>query len=625
MKRGAVFLPFRILPAVTVALVLCSCVSEAPREIPVEIPDLGNVIEQKPAIATDLSDAVTAVPFLDGYKPAGTSPMSLLPRTKDGGFELTDSGCFAMEVKSYCLAHAKCSPGSDHGAMYAPLRGPRADIVHNVLCRAGQHPEISQGDIQSLLWAITSRTRIKDLAPEIRQAADTLLTRSEIRRLNGGALGLIPDEVMDEAMARLPEEAQRALETEAQLRQMLSSAESTYEEIERAAVVTERPSDEQTVPRGRWSLHPDGMFVRYCPHGFSRTLITLYVPERFRIERDDKGRITSLADGRGNVIVTEYDDTIEPMTVPGEPGLRAYAFRSVRFVSLDVTKASKKFCPLVTSLADMLVVSEWNGQGWVFCGVPTGRGRPAAGSGRFAGLKERYEWSKTHTEELGDLVEGLRTLRGRGARVSISDKGMAEIMSLAQYAAALEQVIGAKPANADRWLESPVGVVKRAWQSAVCTQLAPSASRRAYLGQQQALARALEALGGRGGTLAGSTRAPCACTAPLAEALLAAAALGQTGGAGGHGSFNPGGGSHASGNADQPVGDSNDPSDLDTSCANAYKKEKDEAFDRYLKCTANCLMMESFDESWTCHLNCTANYEAEKELARRRAQECLEK
>lgn len=611
MRRLIALLSF---PAAIIALVLCSCVSQAPHEIPVEIPELGHVIEHDPAITTSLSDAVTAVPFLDGYKPPGTSPMSLLPRTEDGAFELTDSGHFAFEAKSYCLAHGKCSPGSDHGAMYAPLRGARADIVHNVLCRAGNHPDILQSDIQSLLWAITSRTRIRDLAPRIRQAADTLLTRSEIRRLNGGALGLIPDEILDEAVERLPPDAQRVLEAEAQLREMLSSAESTYEELEEIAVVLDRPPDADTVPRGRWSFHPDGYFIRYCPHGYSRTRITLYVPERFRVERDDKGRITSLADWRGNVIVTEYDDTIEPAAVPGEPGLRAYAFRSIRFVCLDASKASAKFCPLVTTPADMMVLSEWKGEGWVFCGVPAGRGRAADGSGRFAGLKDRYEWSKAHQDELQNLVKGLKQLRGRRARVAISKEGMDEIMSLAHYAVAIEQAIGASPADAEKWLESPVGVVKRAWQSAVCAQLAPARSQRASVRLYRP-----------GVTWVGPARAPCACTAPLAEVLLTAAAFGQTGGSGGHGSFNPGGGSHTSGNADQPVGDSNDGSDMDNSCAEAYKKEIDEAFDRYVKCSANCLMMESADEGWTCILNCNANYEAEKELARRRAQECLGK
>ncbi len=626
MKRAV--LVWSSLVIAGVVLALCSCVSRVPREVPVEIPSLEQVFEPKPALTTTLSDAVTAVPFLDDYKPAGASPMSLLARTMDGAFELTHSGHFMFEAKSYCLAAGKRSPSSERGAVYAPLKGPRADVVQNVLRRAGKHPEIPQHDIQTLLWAITSRTKIKDLSPDIRRAANKLLTRSEINRLNGGALGMIPDEVMDRALEKLPLAARQVVEAEARLREMLSDAESTYEELEAVAVLFERPSDdEDAVPRGRWSFHPDGYFVRYCPRGYSRTLITLYVPERFRIERDEKGRITSLADWRGNVIVTEYDDTIEPITVPGEPGLRGYVFRSVRFVCLDASKAGTKFCPLTTTPADMMLLSEWKDTGWVFCGVPEGRGRPVTASGRFADLRGRYERSKAHVEELEDLVEGLRTLRGRRARVAISDEGMDEVMSLAHYAAALEQAVGGSPANAEKWLESPVGVVKRAWQSAVCAQLAPAGSRRASSGQRRdiGLVRIAAACRRLGRTPVGLRRAPCACTAPLVEGLLTAAALGQTGsGSGGHGSFSPAGGGHASGSGDQPVGDSNDGSDMDTSCAEAYKKEMDEAFDRYAKCTADCLMMESADEGWTCVLNCGANYDAEKELCRRRAQECLE-
>ena len=35
----------------------------------------------------------------------------------------------------------------------------------------------------------------------------------------------------------------------------------------------------QEVPSGRWSLHPDGYYVRYLPQGYSHTLVQIWVPQ----------------------------------------------------------------------------------------------------------------------------------------------------------------------------------------------------------------------------------------------------------------------------------------------------------------------------------------------------------
>ena len=32
------------------------------------------------------------------------------------------------------------------------------------------------------------------------------------------------------------------------------------------------------VPMGRWSLHPDGYYVRYLPRGYSYTVVEVWVP-----------------------------------------------------------------------------------------------------------------------------------------------------------------------------------------------------------------------------------------------------------------------------------------------------------------------------------------------------------
>ncbi len=626
-----------MLAAVCVAVLLCSCISTGPVELPVEVPSLESILEPKPALTTGVSDAVTGVPFLDDYTPAGATPMSVLPRTRDGGFELTESGHFAFQAKSYCLVPGKRSPSSEHGAQYAPIKGPRADVVRNVLQRCWKYPEIAQEDIQTLLWAIVSRAKIKDLPRDVRQAANKLLTRKEISRLNGGALGRIPDELMDEALERLPPAAREPFEAQARLREMLTEAGRTYEELEEAAVLFGEPPGEESdrPPRGRWSFHPDGYFVRYCPFGYTRTLITLYVPEPFEIERDERGRIVSLADWHGNVIVTEYDDTIEPATVAGDAGLRGYAFRSVRFVCLDASKRGSEGGTVRagTALAELFHVTEWKDTGWVFCGVPDGRGRPDAGSDRFADLKERYDWCTRHTKELRALEAGLKTLSGRCHGARLGRDGMEEAMSLAHYAVALQKAMGESPANADKWPESPVGVVKRAWQSAVCRHLGDSGSGQALRqeggGMAGLLAHPAGGLKAGGGRIVSGLLGYTPSAPPL-EWLLAASALGHTGsGSGGHGSFNPAGGAHASGAEDQPDGDSGDGTGMDNTCAKQYRECMHKALGDLLVCKSTCFLIEietiaGYADYLFCFADCRVLYKLDKLLCQHEAQRCLE-
>lgn len=434
----------------TVFLVQCAGVPK--------IPGLENILKREPPVTTSLSDAVSEVPFLDDYDPDGAIPMSVLPRTPEGGFVLGHPGHFIFEAKSYCLSPGKYSPSGKDGYLYAPLKGPWADIVRDILQRSVNHAQIPQRDIQVLLWAIISRTKISDMSREMQQTAAKLLTPEEIFKINGGALGLIPEELLQKALDKLPPQARQVLEAEARLREMLTEARATYEELERVAVrfgSHPRGEGSREVPRGRWSFHPDGFFIRYFPRGYTRMLIELYVPEPFQIERDQRGRITLIADSHGNRIETDYDDAIEPSSILGEPSLKAYAFRSIRFEGLDPDNPGEK------------LRTEWTNVGWTFLGVPTGEGRIRASSERFSGFKGRYEWAKTHKGELNNLEDGLKKLLGRAASQGISQRGMEEITALGHYLIALKEAISSSGTERKDWGLDHVNLVKRAWQSAV--------------------------------------------------------------------------------------------------------------------------------------------------------------
>lgn len=439
-------------------------------KIPKKIPGLDKILKSKPALTTSIEDAVTEVPFLDDFNPEGATPMTVHPRTKEGGFVLEYPGNYMFECQSYCLRAGTYAPGEGRegrGYLYAPLKGPQADIIRHILKRSYLHPEIPQQDIQVLLWAVIARTKIKNMSTKVQLTAAKLLTPEEIFRVNGGALGLIPKKLMDAAFENLPPAARRVIEAEARLRDLLTEAHSSYEELERVAVLQGDPPFEEgdrEIPLGRWSFHPDGYFIRYFPRGYQRMLIELNVPEPVHVEKDGRGRITLIADGRGNRIETSYDDTIEPLSIPGDPAIKGYAFRSIRFERLDPENPREK------------LRSEWNDVGWTFQGVPAGRKYADASSGRFSDFKERYEWAERHKKELDDLYEGIKILGKKTVSQRLSQDNLEEIMAFAHYAIALKKAVGGE---AYRRID-PVSLAKSAWQAMIPRYVSTSKARLVF-------------------------------------------------------------------------------------------------------------------------------------------------
>jgi len=431
-------------PSILVGLLLATSIAFL-----VQCAGVPKILKGEPPITTSLSDAVTEVPFLDDFDPKYPISMTTLPRDPKGGF-LLPPGLFRLNAQSYCLHAGKYVPGGGDGYLYAPLKGPRSGIIGNILQRSVGHPEVTQRDIQALLWAILSRTKISDMSYEMQLTAAKLLKPEEILEVNGGALGLIPEKLLEKAFAKLPPQVRQVLEAEARLREMLTEARATYEELERVAVqFGDAPLGEgsREVPVGRWSYHPDGYFIRYFPAGYSRTLIQIYVPEPFHIERDQLGRITLIADDKGNRIETEYDDTIRALKVPRDRAVKGYAFRLIRFVH----------CKIVPPEVVLDLEARWDSVGWTLVGVPSGKARKKPGSGRFADLAERYEWAITHKNQLNKLDEQF------APKGSIRD-----VIDLGHYAVALAKAISVDQGREIRWATNHIDLVKKAWQYALC-------------------------------------------------------------------------------------------------------------------------------------------------------------
>ncbi|MBI1723780.1 MAG: hypothetical protein HYR48_07725 [Gemmatimonadetes bacterium] len=247
-----------------------------------ESVDPRRLLESPPPITTNLDDAVWAVDSLDSHNPnpGVFSPLTALARGPHGGFVLRP-GHFAMQAQSYCLKAGTHGPGGGDGYLYAPPRGPAEDQVMSIVRNSVQHPGIHQHDIQLLLWAIIARAKFENLQPNLKAVAAQLLTPQQVLTLNRSAWELAGP-ALEQAMASLPEPAQQVLRAESQLRDMLTSASSSFEDMERVAVlagVAPRGEGSRDVPSGRWSRHPDGYYMRYLPAGYSSTRVEVWVPE----------------------------------------------------------------------------------------------------------------------------------------------------------------------------------------------------------------------------------------------------------------------------------------------------------------------------------------------------------
>jgi hypothetical protein len=422
--------------------------------IPVKIPGLDRLMNpNNDPITTSIADALTEVPFLDSYNPEQGALVGLVPRGPKGMINMLP-GLWEGTFESFCLHAGTYGPTQGDGYLYAPLKGPLAPTLSDILDNAADHPEIPQQDVQALIWALLARTKVSDCPPNLQQAAQTLMTKDEIDKCNGGALGKIPPEVLDKVMGSLPPAAQQVLHAEDTIRGMLTgAAQVPYDQLEKVAVLQgdcAPPQGSRDVPEGRWSYHPDGFFVRFFPSSYQRTRRQWYYPERFAVEADEKGRITAIEDPQGVRVETTYDDTAGALTYAGDGATKGYAFASIKITGPDAQQPAR-----------MKTVEVAN-RGWVMVGAPGGKGGAGQAGERFDGAQDRYNWAVQQWKDLASLNGQMAKLHPK--RVAPRPADLGNLMDLASYAEGLREAVAADSDEA-KWDLAQLGVVYRMWMS----------------------------------------------------------------------------------------------------------------------------------------------------------------
>lgn len=302
--------------------------------------DLGDLVRKMPSLdrfmtnrplETTFDDTAGVQLFLDRREVTRQpGDMKRLPRTSNGGFMLRP-GLWEGSFESYCLRTATWTPGVGDGYLWAPIKGSRGGAISTILRSSAAHPNVPRDDIQMLLWAILSRTRVSDMPPKLQAAARTLLPAAELNAINVNGLQVIDVADRTRLFRGVTGPIRQALEVESDLRYEFSKANANYEQIEKIAVLSGAPpaQNKNAIKRGQWSRHPGGYWVRYFPDSFANMKLQVLVPGPVTIVRDDLHRIISIEDSRGKTETT-YNDAIAPRPHPRNSRMKAYAFKSIR-------------------------------------------------------------------------------------------------------------------------------------------------------------------------------------------------------------------------------------------------------------------------------------------------------
>ena len=404
-----------VIAAVTVTAQIRVPKLPTARDLP--LPGIDRLLRGESPVSTSLKDARMEAPWLDRLEMKFGDLGTL--RNDRGSFTIKP-GQWAADLQSFCFRPGTRGPQPTDGQGYvtAPMAGPHARIFADMLTRYAAQRDIDQRDMQVLIWALLSRTKIRQMNPRMQATAARVLTPAQMVALDSGALDVVPPALRRRAFNALPAEVRAIAEVENRIRDILYRANHTYAELERVAVLQgPEPRDGRNIPRQRWAVHPNGYLIRYLPHGFARTTVQIARPQQVQIRRDGRGRIVSIDFGDGRRTETEYNDSVPAYDSPGFRTL-AYRFRTIRMIRPGPGGKPRE-----------LVVRD---KGWTFVmkrGVrrspqfvfATFR-QPESGWADLIGdIKERYdEWSgraetyegvvKTATGEPRDVEDALRDL-----------------------------------------------------------------------------------------------------------------------------------------------------------------------------------------------------------------------
>ncbi len=296
--------------------VLCCVVSGASAQInlpggggikPPSIPGLDSLFKKGLPLKYTLNLADPPTLRLVGFEPEGFAPLPMIP----GEF---GPGTYEAEFATFCLRGY--TPGPNRGSAQLPgrLEGPLSGTINKLLDGFGRHSDIPQEEMQTLIWALLANAKPSNLNGTQQAILARCLSPQDILLLEKGGAQFLEENVIGPMMNKVDEALRPIYEADNKMRQLVSKADAAFADLERLAVLP--PSEEGNISfyeRGMWAPWKNG-FIRYDSSSYSRTQAQIWIPRDMGIWRDEFGRITAIRDGDEFAVVTEYDDTVAPVT-----------------------------------------------------------------------------------------------------------------------------------------------------------------------------------------------------------------------------------------------------------------------------------------------------------------------
>jgi hypothetical protein len=265
-----------------------ACQAQANSSAPAGLPP--GVGDPKTApISTGLTDAIHLDTLPSTVDPQAFRPLMNLDRTDDGAFILK-AGIYEAYVQSYALDAGDVNASKPGGYYPAPIKGKKAKILSALLKYAELHADVSQSDIQQLVWAIAGGVDLEKMNPAVQQTAARVLPQEILKQMQGAAQAkAFQDALMNMLNQRLAKDktAQQNLgkmnDAMKQIQQQTAGLTPTF----RSEADTDAP-----VARGTWAQLPGGFFVRYLPEGYMKTRVQVVVPDKAIEQADPKAPLT---------------------------------------------------------------------------------------------------------------------------------------------------------------------------------------------------------------------------------------------------------------------------------------------------------------------------------------------
>ncbi len=296
--------------------VLCCVVSGASAQInlpggggikPPAIPGLDSLFKKGLPLKYTLNLADPPTLRLVRFEPEEIADLPQIPTEFTPGF-------YRANFATFCLRGY--TPGPNRGSAQLPgrIEGAMSGTINKLLDGFGQHNDIRQDEMQTLIWALLANAKPSNLNASQQAILARCLSPQDILLLEKGGVQFLEENVIGPMMNKVDEALRPIYEADNKMRQLVSRADAAFAELEELAVLP--PSEEGNISfyeRGMWAPWQNG-FIRFDSSSYSNTSVQFWIPRNIGIWRDEFGRITAIRDGDQFAVVTEYDDSVPPVT-----------------------------------------------------------------------------------------------------------------------------------------------------------------------------------------------------------------------------------------------------------------------------------------------------------------------